>query len=218
MNKDYTEADLNRDLENLVVSGRKVLQKCCPYCDQKLPVGFSRELKECSRCHKERSISLYSKNKQSRDGHRSECKICANQYQIIYRSRHPHKVWAQRVLASRKQYGYAIKLTIAELEALAKKTSSCECGWELAWDQGSLHQIILKTWHSPHLITFSKIITLSSVRITCKKCAEAYWKRIDLVEEKILSEPELVEQPDVGGVKTVKLNFFGGEQKPPENV
>ncbi len=212
MNMDYSEADLLRDQAVLVATDRMFHRRRCPYCAQKLPDGFSRELKECSRCHRELSISLYSKNKQARGGLRSECKMCAKQYQAVYRSKHPHKVWAQGIVANRKRYGYTIKIVAAELEVLAKATPSCGCGRVLDWTQGSLHHITCKSKDSPHLVMASRIITINSIRIMCKGCAELAWKRITLSEKEILDiEPQITEQKPTKGVVTMKMNFFPGD-------
>lgn len=211
--------------------GQRLLQGSrCPHCKQRLPVGFSRDLKCCTGCKVDLSLSLFYRNSQSQDGYRSECKSCYNDRQATYASQNPHRLWAQRILASRRQYGYTVFLTSRELEGLAKSSTSCSCERQLRWRQGKDGPIIHRVDCSPHLVTSSKVITLNSVRIMCGVCAKLAWKRTPLIKKKlrpgleitdqeILSKAKLSEQKPVDGVHTVKMNFFGeNEQTPSKDV
>ncbi len=179
----------------------------CPTCGQVL--GVSLVVKQCSRCREDVPISLFFKDNRAQDGLRSSCKACDKELRTIYHSEHPHRLWAQGVLASRKQYGFKIKTTFLELEALAKVTEACNCGRQFDWSQGSLSVEGRRNDYSPHLVAASKIITLKSIRIMCKVCAKLFWGRIALSEKEVDLTPRIIEQAPTDGVVTKRLSFLG---------
>jgi hypothetical protein len=49
------------------------------------------EKKVCSKCKEEKEVCEFSKRKDTKDGHRNECKVCVKGYHKVWRTQNPNK-------------------------------------------------------------------------------------------------------------------------------
>jgi len=150
-------------------------------------------LKICSKCKKKKDISKFCKNKNEKDGLNCHCKKCTAKYyqknkkQIEKKHKEwiaerPHRYWAMNSLTRHRQKGYIVKITIDELEKLAKQTQRCSiCGFLLKWGYGSKQGKPASSSPTLDRMNNDKILTIKNIQILCYHCNAA--KRTKTMEE-----------------------------------
>ena len=73
-------------------------------------------MKQCSRCKKEKKVSLFNKNKASKDGIKSLCKVCEKEGRKVVYTKDYH-----RNKALIRRYG----ITLEEYNVMLKEQESC---------------------------------------------------------------------------------------------
>lgn len=82
--------------------------------------------KTCSKCKKMKDISLFNKDKSSKDGHRSNCKECCREYRIKYRAENSEKLKKRsknRVVDKDKKKLLNDKYYLANIDKLKQKSN-----------------------------------------------------------------------------------------------
>jgi len=139
-------------------------------------------LKICSKCKKKKDINKFSKNKNEKDGINCHCKKCCAEYYQKHKkeigeknrewiTKHPHRYWAMNSLSRHKLKGYIVKITIDELEKLAKQTQRCPiCGFLIKWGYGSKQKRAASNSPSLDRMDKNKILTIKNIQILCYHC------------------------------------------------
>ena len=174
-------------------------------------------LKKCSKCGEWKPFSEFHKNKNTKDGLRSQCKICSKEYyennkdqikeknkkyyennkeklleqQKEYYENNYVRRWCTRTIHHHKTRGYIVNITIDELYNIVKDEPSCEiCGKELEWYSTGTGKV---TDLSPTLDRKNNEneINKDNISILCHKCNMK--KNSESIEENLVWCKQFIE-------------------------
>ncbi len=138
--------------------------KACEKVDDATPEAKARRKALRDRPEAKANLKAYGKVYRARPGVKAESRDKQREWARI----HPHMSWVNHTIYSHRGGGYAVNITAAQLEPIAKRTTHCSiCGVALAWETGTGF-----SHDSPSLDRKDngQVMTIGNVWIVCHRC------------------------------------------------